>query len=217
MTIFEIFVVLIFRYLDKCNLHTSIFGLNNSDMIYRHSKHCVKSVLIRSFSGSYFPAFRLNTEIYGVSCRFNHIYWKNPYWKTWFLGSKWCTVSYVHEYLVNQFRATGLFVYSVKTKKYRFFDVFRGSRKRPVAWKVSKYGIVSGPYFPVFGLNTGKYGPEITPCGPVAWNGLIQKNSSYIWHCKGKYLEFRIVFVVFLFLFYFVFTSGKALQSLQGM
>ena len=40
--------------------------------------------------------------------------------------------------------------------------------------KVSKYGVISGPYFPVFGLNTersylsvfslktGKYGPEIT-------------------------------------------------------
>ena len=24
------------------------------------------------------------------------------------------------------------------------------------AWKVSKYGITSGPHFPVFGLNTGK-------------------------------------------------------------
>ena len=31
------------------------------------------------------------------------------------------------------------------------------------AWKVSKYGVISGPYFPVFELNTGKYGPEITP------------------------------------------------------
>ena len=30
-------------------------------------------------------------------------------------------------------------------------------------WKVSKNGVISGPYFPVFGLNTGKYGPEITP------------------------------------------------------
>ena len=29
-------------------------------------------------------------------------------------------------------------------------------------WKVSKYGVFSGPYFPVFGLNTGKYGPEKT-------------------------------------------------------
>ena len=28
------------------------------------------------------------------------------------------------------------------------------------AWKVSKYGVFSGPYFPVFSSNTGKYGPE---------------------------------------------------------
>ena len=31
------------------------------------------------------------------------------------------------------------------------------------AWKVSKYGVIAGPYFPVFRPNTGKYGPEITP------------------------------------------------------
>ena len=31
------------------------------------------------------------------------------------------------------------------------------------AWKVSKYGVISGPYFRVFNLNTEKYGPEITP------------------------------------------------------
>ena len=43
------------------------------------------------------------------------------------------------------------------------------------AWKVSRYGVISGLYFPVFGLNTersylsvfspntGKYGPEIIP------------------------------------------------------
>ena len=34
---------------------------------------------------------------------------------------------------------------------------------RTTAWNVSKYGVISSPYFPVFGLNTGKYGPEITP------------------------------------------------------
>ena len=29
---------------------------------------------------------------------------------------------------------------------------------------MSKYGVISGPYFPVFGLNTEIYfGPEITP------------------------------------------------------
>ena len=31
------------------------------------------------------------------------------------------------------------------------------------AQKVSKYRDFSGPYFPVFGLNTGKYGPGKTP------------------------------------------------------
>ena len=31
------------------------------------------------------------------------------------------------------------------------------------AWKVSKYGVISGPYFSVFELYTGKYGFEITP------------------------------------------------------
>ena len=35
--------------------------------------------------------------------------------------------------------------------------------KKYTARKVSKYGVTSGPYFPVLGLNTGKYGPEITP------------------------------------------------------
>ena len=28
------------------------------------------------------------------------------------------------------------------------------------AWKVSKYGVFSGPYFPVFSPNVEKYGPE---------------------------------------------------------
>ena len=28
---------------------------------------------------------------------------------------------------------------------------------------MSKYRVISGPYFPVFGVNTGIYEPEITP------------------------------------------------------
>ena len=35
--------------------------------------------------------------------------------------------------------------------------------KTDTAWKVSKYGVFSGPYFPVFSPNTGKYGSERTP------------------------------------------------------
>ena len=30
------------------------------------------------------------------------------------------------------------------------------------AWKISKYGVISGPYFPAFSLKIGKYEPEIT-------------------------------------------------------
>ena len=30
-------------------------------------KHCIKSVRIRSYTGSYFPAFGINTERYGVA------------------------------------------------------------------------------------------------------------------------------------------------------
>ena len=29
------------------------------------------------------------------------------------------------------------------------------------AWKVSKYGVISCPYFPVFGLNTERYGRSL--------------------------------------------------------
>ena len=34
--------------------------------------------------------------------------------------------------------------------------------KSITAWKVSKYGVFCGPYFPVFGPNTGKHGTEET-------------------------------------------------------
>ena len=33
----------------------------------------------------------------------------------------------------------------------------------PTVWKMFKYGFFSGPYFPLFGVNTRKYGPEKTP------------------------------------------------------
>ena len=37
------------------------------------------------------------------------------------------------------------------------------ARKPSTARKVSKYGVFSGPSFPVSGLNAEKYGPEKTP------------------------------------------------------
>ena len=46
---------------------------------------------------------------------------------------------------------------------------------KDTAWKVSKCGVISGPYFPVFGLNTGKYGPEITPYFDTFHTAIIDK------------------------------------------
>ena len=55
---------------------------------------------------------------------------------------------------------------------------------------MSKYGVFSGLHFPVFGLNTGKYGPEETPYldtftqyygkGALAWNDFISLGNSYV-------------------------------------
>ena len=64
-----------------------------------------------------------------------------------------------------------------------------------IAWKVSKYGVISGPYFPVFGLNTGKYRPEITPYLDTfhveylfAW--LVFSNGTWLWDKKRGKLIF---------------------------
>ena len=40
---------------------------------------------------------------------------------------------------------------------------FMVGSKLGTAWKVSKYRVISGSYFPVFTPSTGKYEPEITP------------------------------------------------------
>ena len=46
---------------------------------------------------------------------------------------------------------------------YRNYWLLIRASMTTTAWKESKYGVISGPYFPVFSPNTRKYGPEITP------------------------------------------------------
>ena len=53
-------------------LSSSLENTTHSELIsrlIRKERHCVKSVLIRTFSGLYFPAFGLNTERYRESLR----------------------------------------------------------------------------------------------------------------------------------------------------
>ena len=47
-----------------CHFKLSHQNISKSAKVSQGHGHCVKSVHIRSFSGPYFPAFRLNTERY---------------------------------------------------------------------------------------------------------------------------------------------------------
>ena len=54
---------------------------------------------------------------------------------------------------------------------------------------MSKYGVISGPYFPVFALNTGKCGPEINPYLDILHALYMQKDkinypASIIWEAN---------------------------------
>ena len=75
------------------------------------------------------------------------IYRKNPRWKS--------------------MKVTWGFYDISKHDFYDFWDDWGQSLIIPeamsTAWKVPKHGAFSGPYFPVFSPNTGKYGPEKTP------------------------------------------------------
>ena len=48
-----------------------------------------------------------------------------------------------------------------------------------------KYGVTSGPYFPVFALNTRKYRPEITLFGHFSRSDL-ERQSSHRWYSIKK-------------------------------
>ena len=48
------------------------------------------------------------------------------------------------------------------------------------AWKVSKYGVISGPYFPVFGLNTEIYSLNLRI--QYEYRKIRTRNNSVLWH-----------------------------------
>ena len=70
------------------------------------------------------------------------------------------------------------------------------------AWKVSKYGVISCPYFTVFGLNTGKYGPEITPYLDTQWHWklLCLHFTCFIFTCLKWKRSFRAMYTLTLIL-----------------
>ena len=60
-----------------------------------------------------------------------------------------------------------IYIHNIFHKKMTLIIVIRNDKNDNdgddfTAWKACKYGVFSGPYFPVFGLKTGKHGPEKT-------------------------------------------------------
>ena len=80
------------------------------------------------------------------------------------------------------------------------------------AWKVSKYEVISGPYFPVFGLNTEIYS-EITPHLDTFY--AAQVNSGYITISLQYRSHWKCCFVIFGSLIFFNFraTFAKTLMK----
>ena len=66
------------------------------------------------------------------------------------------------------------------------------------AWKVSRYGVISSPYFPVLGLITGKYGPEIIPYLDT-FHGVSTRVTWY--DNQPMKLSWYDLFMIWLFLF----------------
>ena len=73
-------------------------------------------------------------------------------------------------------------------------------------WKVSKYGVFSGPYFPLFGLNTERYGVNLhiqSECGKIR----TRKNSVF-GHFHAVYMKVKLYKIAWKLL--------KTLQTLLG-
>ena len=77
----------------------------------------------------------------------------------------------------------------VKSTRLMFRDVV-------TAWRVSKYGVFSGPYFPAFGLNTESYP---VPLRILSKCGKIQTTKVRIWTLFTHYVQMYLTLNKHLF------------------
>ena len=74
-------------------------------------------------------------------------------------------------------------------------------------WKVSKYGVISGPYFPVFGLNMKIYGVNLSI--QSEYRKIRTRNNSIFGHfsCSDRYLHEMLYQLYFSVLFKLILAS----------
>ena len=58
------------------------------------------------------------------------------------------------------------------------------------AWKVPKHGVISGPYFPVFGLDTERYG--VSPRIQFKYRQIRTRNNSVLGHISRSVFNYII-------------------------
>ena len=58
------------------------------------------------------------------------------------------------------------------------------------AWKVPKHGVISGPYFPVFGLDTERYG--VSPRIQFKYRQIRTRNNSVLGHISRSVFSYII-------------------------
>ena len=59
---------------------------------------------------------------------------------------------------------------------------------------MSIYAVISGPYFPVFGLNTGEYQPETTPYLDI-FHAAFESFQSFIVKNSKQHINFNTRYV----------------------
>ena len=76
--------------------------------------------------------------------------------------------------------------------------ILRSKIETVTAWKVSKYGVISGPYFPVFGLNTEIY--FINFCIQSEYRKIQARNNSVFGHfLRSEFCWYKLKFIFMCF------------------
>ena len=83
--------------------------------------------------------------------------------------------------------ANGKLVFEIRISKSIIWIEYQST-----AWKVSKYGVCSGPYFPVFGLNTEIY--EVNFRIQSEYGKMRTRKNSVFWH----FSHWKVFFVLLL-------------------
>ena len=82
------------------------------------------------------------------------------------------------------------FYLSTFKKTQRNFWVFSSKQQAFTAWNVSRYGVISGPYFPVLGLNTEIY--EVHLCIQSEYRKIRTRNNFVFGHFSSNVLFDKI-------------------------